>query len=162
MNTINPNSYGPLDVGQLEELEKTIGTKLPEDYRAFLVEFNGSRPEKRAFMAPEDPLEEEGEWSERELVGFYGLHNHNIPIDRDTMDAFKLNEAWADLQNDVPGNTLLPIGQDWSGNYVCLQLNPENFGEVCFFDHEYEVETKLAEDFSAFVESLTEESGNED
>ena len=158
MNIENPNPYGTVDVVQLEEFERKIGTRLPEDYRTFLLNSNGGKPQKRAFMAPEETLGEEGqyEWSERELVGFYGLHNQSVATERDNMEAFKLSEAWQDLQTDVPGNALLPIGQDWSGNYVCLHLDQERFGEVCFFDHDFEVETTLSKDFGTFAETLTQ------
>ncbi|RYX85106.1 SMI1/KNR4 family protein [bacterium] len=158
----NPNPYGALEVAQLEEFEKTIGAKLPEEYRAFLLKYNGGRPTRRAFMAPDDPLDEDSNWSEREVVGFYGLHEQDVAIERDTMDAFKLSEAWQDLQTDFPGKTLLPISQDWSGSYICLQLGKEKLGEICFFDHDYEVETKLADNFIAFGAMLTESTEDAD
>ena len=162
MNIKHPDPYGAVDVAQLEEFEKTIGARLPEDYRAFLLHSNGGRPEERAFMAPDDPLEEDSTWSGREIVGFYGLHTQIVPESRDTMGALKLNEAWQDLQNDAPANTLLPISQDWSGNYICLQLGQSGLGEVMYLDHEYEIEMPLAKNFTAFVEMLTKTAENED
>lgn len=161
MNIQNSNRYGKLDPAKLGEFETKLGARLPEDYRAFLLEHNGGKPEKRAFMAPDDPLDEDSELYERELAGFYALHEQNAPVGEATMDAFKLDEAWRDLQNDVPDNTLLPISQDTSGSYICLELSKEKFGSVCFFDHEYEVATTLAESFEAFLNTLTSgQSGN--
>ena len=162
MNIEHPNPYGAVDATQLEEFEKTIGARLPEDYRAFLLHSNGGKTERRAFTAPDDPLEEDSAWSEREIVGFYGLHTQIVAGSRDTMGALKLDEAWQDLQNDVPANTLLPISQDWSGNFICLQLGKNGLGEVMYFNHEYEIEVPLAKSFNAFVEMLSETAEDED
>jgi cell wall assembly regulator SMI1 len=162
MNIENSNLYGALEPAKLEAFEAKIGSRLPDEYRAFLLEHNGGLPDKRAFMAPDDPLDEDSEWSERELVGFYGLHEQNVPIREETMGAFKLSDAWRDLQTDVPGNTLLPISQDTGGSYVCIDISRNNFGEVCFFDHEYEVVVPLADSFQSFLELLTENSGGEE
>ncbi len=156
MNIQHSNDYGALEPEKLEAFEAQIGARLPDDYRAFLLEHNGGRPKERVFAAPDDPLEKEGAWNERELIGLYGLHEQNVPITESTMDALSLSKAWRDLQKDVPGNTLLPIGQDWSGSYVCLDLGRKRFGEVCFFDHEFEVTTTLAGDFESFLEQLIE------
>lgn len=145
----------------MADFETKIGAQLPNDYREFLLEHNGGRPEKSAFTAPDDPLEEDSEWVERELVGFYGLHEHDAPITQATMDAFKLSNAWRDFQKDVPGNTLLPISQDTSGSYICLDLGREHFGQVCLFDHEYDVAIPLAKIFETFLETLTESSGSQ-
>ena len=63
----------------------------------------------------------------------------------------------------------LPIGCDPGGNQICLVVKGQNYGQVFFWDHEFEADdgneptddnlTFIAPDFDAFLKSLHESDG---
>ena len=158
MNTtiLRSNSYGPLAPKTLEDFEHELGVSLPEEYRTFLLQHNGGTPQPACFLAPDDPLEGDASpQSEREVVCFFALHN-NAWSDS-TMQgslALPLQEAWRDLSAEQQESNLLPVGKDWSGNYICVGYQGQDRGRIFFYDHEYEVATPLAESFQAFLAAL--------
>lgn len=60
----------------------------------------------------------------------------------------------------------LPIGCDPGGNQICLAVKGQNYGQVFFWDHEFEADdgcepteenlTRIASSFDAFLDSLRE------
>ena len=153
---LRSNIYGPLTVEMLEDFERELKAQLPDDYRAFLLQHNGGTPQPACFLAPDDPLEGDASpQSEREVVCFFALH-HNAWDDstEEGSLAFPLQEAWRDLAAEQPESNLLPIGKDWSGNYICLKYAGQERGQVLFYDHEYEVATSLADTFEVFLVGL--------
>lgn len=147
MATINiANSYGALDEQRLLTLEKKIGVSLPNDYREFLIQFNGGEP------VPE------GVWIIEDVDGscvheFFGLHDDPKLLSLDCINnsEFGLPES------------LLPIAGDGLGDYVCLKVTGDDFGAIFFVDHEqhsyedresFEGIIRLKESFSEFISSL--------
>lgn len=59
MDIDDSNEHGFLKMGDLEDFEKSLGCKLPEDYRNFLIEHNGGTPEKYLVCWPgsDEPAE---------------------------------------------------------------------------------------------------------
>lgn len=148
---VNPSEYeqyGPLAEDRLHRLETALGQRLPDDYRAFLIEHNGGQPEPSLFTISE----EEGSDVVQE---FLGLH--------DGPRFLQLDNTWADHREWMP-ETLLPIALDPGGNMVCLGVSGEERGAVYFWDHElapgeggietFENSTPIAASFAAFVDGL--------
>lgn len=104
------------------DLEANVG-KLPEDYKAFLIEGDGARLRQfntvsgsefggvREIFALADP-----EGSYRKLPAVMTTYARRVP----------------------PG--FLPISDDQAGNLYCLGLVEPYRGQVYFWDHEYEAE----------------------
>ncbi len=113
---------GKTDVVTINKFEEIIGKTLPDDYRNFLLTFNGGKPESNEFEIPD----------ERNAAGvnlFYGILG-------------KLE--WGDLLfqrkallDRIP-HDVLPIGEASMGNAVCVSLQAATFGKVFFWDHEAE------------------------
>ncbi len=152
MNILHSNEYGSLDESALGAFEGEIGSRLPDEYRTFLLRHNGGVPDPACFLAPDDPFEEGSERSERELFCLFALHdgawNDDTP---EGSRGFPLQEAWRDLVAERGERDLLPVGRDLSGNYVCVGLLD---GSVSFYDHDYEVAVPLGEGFEAFLAAL--------
>ncbi len=66
---IHPNEYGSLKPEHLVLFEKKINARLPEDFRDYLLKYNGGKPVPNYYNLPSD----KGEASH--LHHFYGLHN---------------------------------------------------------------------------------------
>jgi hypothetical protein len=102
----------------LRELESVIG-RLPEDYRQWMLEFNGGEP----------AIEDESFWRHWSVSEFYGI-NPEVP----EMDIAGVLE---DFKGRMPAH-FLPIGEDAGGNQVCISTAKQDFGCVYLWDHENE------------------------
>lgn len=143
---VKPN--GKIALQAIEGFETAIGKKLPDDYKTFLLTFNGGKPGSNEFPIPD----------QQNAAGvdlFYGI------LEKREWGDLRLRRA--ELNDRVPKD-VLPIGDASCGNVVCLSLQPKTFGQVFFWDHELEAEEgetaifsnlfRIGNSFSDFFESL--------
>ena len=135
------NKFGVLDEKKLLLFERRIGTRLPEEYRQFLIEHNGGKPVPCDFKISEM----EGEDS---LHHVYGLHAGPIYL--------RLEEAYENHKGRIP-TSMIPIADDPAGNAICIGIGRKNAGKIFFWDHEEEENvTEICSSFGGFLESLFE------
>lgn len=138
------NPYGKLNIDELENFEKLIKYRLPEDYRHYLLNFNGAEPINTVCHISDV----EGETS---LHNMFGIHNGP--------EYTKLELEFGD-KNSTKKTGFLAFADDTFGNYFCLCLLAKKHGEVYFYDHERsnakKIKTlvKIAESFNNFMTSL--------
>jgi hypothetical protein len=118
------NKFGMLTVEKLEEFEQNYGIKLPDDYRSFLLRYNGGSPEPGIvdFVQYGD--------NQSDIVNYLcGIHN---------------GEYWASLEwytqtykGRIPVG-FIPFGYDPGGNLYLLGIDGIHLGKVYFWDHENE------------------------
>lgn len=147
--TLHANQFGPLTESRLTTFESELGSALPDEYRAFLLRFNGGVPDREAFDVPGE------EGGERPFHCFFALHDG--PWDDSTPEGsqgFPLQAALADFRADGGSADVLPIGKDWSGSYVCVGLAGANRGRVLYWDHEMEQLVPLAGTLAEFLAGL--------
>ena len=133
---------------ELRLLEEELGVRLPDDYRAFLVKFNGGRPEPNWFPV-------QGELGMGGVDLFLGV--------RGAGDWDDLLTAKRRLLERMPAH-MLPIADAECGNVICLSLGTSDSGSVYYWDHELEADEgevptysnlfKVADSFSAFFDSI--------
>lgn len=130
----------------VEEFEREIGTKLPEDYRKFLLDYNAAEIRPNIFWI-EDEKEENG------IRYFLGI----------------CEDEWYDLtanknnyRERVPPN-LLPFASDEDSSLVCISIEGDDYGRIYFWDrHQEGFDNKpdyrnvhlLADSFSNFLKKL--------
>jgi hypothetical protein len=127
---------------------------VPNDYEKFLFEKNGGFPKPNVFITIDQK-----ESSACEVL--FGLDDGITKYKHLT-----LNDKWVDLTKlqSMP-KEIYPIGQDGSGNQICLCLEGENYGKVYFYDHEWWNEDDegnvswenlylIANNFTEFIEKL--------
>lgn len=140
--------------------EAYIGHPLPADYRQFILQHNGGRPEPDAFT-----LNIFGRDEEDVVMCFFplrGLELGKVEVeDLEELRTWPLHCAWDDLRHDLVhlyerslDPALLPIGTDGSANYFCLVLNGPQQGAVLFLENEMADTVQLAPSFTAFLASL--------
>ena len=105
---------------RLRSAERKLGLDFPESYRRFLLAHNGGRPEPETFSLP-DGSTDLVDW-------FLGIHNGEEDNLLRYADAYK---------GRVPDD-LLPIAHDPGGNLICLGIAPPRFGQIFFWDHNWE------------------------
>lgn len=114
---------------EIRNVENDMGVSLPDDYRCFVSNHDGARPQPNIFSI-----------SESNESGV----NEFIPLRR-------IRRECTFIENLIDGR--MPIAWAEGGNYVCLDISPG--GGVFFWDHEEpERDTKLASNFSGFIELL--------
>lgn len=144
MNVLETNPHGKLTNDRLKAFESEIGIPLPDDYREFLLQHNGGKPDPCHFPIAEDT---------DSLHHVYGLH--------DGPTWFRLDDARQTYHGRIPAS-MIPIADDPYGNAICLGVTGNERGRIYFWDHENESDdepyfdniTTLAATFSDFVDSL--------
>jgi hypothetical protein len=146
---INAHPYGFVSSKAIEEFERRINKNLTQDYRAFLLEYNGGRPMPSFFWIK--PKEDGSA-----VYQFYGLHDGPKHLSIDTCIS---QESYG-----IP-SSMLPIGDDGLGNFICIGISPINQGKIYFLDHDlhpYQFPDspkgikKLADSFNGFLACLIE------
>lgn len=123
----------------VEEFEQEIGVQLPEDYRRFLLTYNGGEPVDGEFQVPG--------WGFSVVHFFYGLGTG--------FDAYNLD--WSrETFEDVFPDSITPIACDPGGCLVCLGVQGRSRGKVYFWDRGQMLDelALLAPDFDSFVANL--------
>lgn len=139
VEVVHSNRYGPLEAARLEAFESSIGARLPDDFRRFLIDHNGGRP------ALDHVLDAEGDDSLACLDGAYGLH--------DGPESRRLESTFAALRDALPAG-LVAFGNDPGGNQFCIGIAGEHRGRVYFWDHEAAGLMPLGESFAEFLSRL--------
>jgi len=107
-------------IDDINKVEVMIGHDFPEEYRNFLLVYNGGYPDKSIFAIPGQ--------GESLLGKFYGI---NVG-DRDDLL----------LVNDIFIGRIrcgfLSIASDQCGNQICISIRKCDYGKIFFWDHEYE------------------------
>ena len=102
------------------KLEKNFKIKLPEDYRNFLIQYNGGNIDDRYLYVKE--------LDEYMLMGYF----FGIGIEKGFSDINKINEEYDD---DIPKKSLL-IGTDEGSGFLLLVNDGKNDG-IWYYDHTY-------------------------
>lgn len=137
------DARGPsLAESDLDRFEDGLGTRLPHDYRRFLLHWNGGAPTPAAFHVG----------SEISTVSrFYSL-GALVPIDDLAMRQIA-------LQRLIPAG-LLAIARDVSANLICVAVLGDDYGRVLHFaiDRSSRIRqlppSSIARQFSTFLDDL--------
>jgi len=141
----------------IEKFEKQLGYSLPEDYRQFLLKYNGGDPYLISYRSH---LNEE---KETEIVCFFGIDNKFDPsymgIDNYSRNANNLLFMWSNYQAlcGMP-NHILYIA-DSSITAILMSVGPEDYGYI----YSGSTEDGIYDDFSekrARKTSIIEEMKN--
>ncbi len=113
----------PLD---LDELEKRLSISLPDQYRTWLLKFNGGQPVPGRFSLDGGETLDGVAW-------FFAVHDGEF-------NNFETEFIyWTQTTKRLPDN-LVPIATDGSGNLICLSFGGDDKGKVYFWEHESEAE----------------------
>lgn len=130
---------------RLQKFEADTGLTLPDDYRAFLLKYNGGAPVDCRFEIAD--LREDAQ-----VDYLYGLDRPNWG---------NLEKQLSRWRDEMPDGFLV-IGHDPGGAFLIMGTAGEYAGKVYFWDHQHrslqssrEQNTyPLADSFTAFMESL--------
>jgi len=127
--TVNMSGGTARNAAEIAASEANLGVQLPDDYRAFVAQDDGARPDNNRY-----------ELNEANGFGVSAF----IPLAR-------IAEERRYIEN-LPA-ARFPVAWDESGNYVCLETGAR--GGVYFWDHEEpHREYRLTDNFGQFLENL--------
>ncbi|OBX82486.1 SMI1/KNR4 family protein [Moraxella nonliquefaciens] len=122
-----PNPFGSCNMDKIESFERKFSIKIPEDYKEYLLNFNGAKPINKICRLNND---------ETSIHHMYGLHN----IEYCSIDVKNRELFFAD---------------DSFGNLFFIDLTQkEEYGFVYFMDHETGKTTFINQSFNKFITSL--------
>lgn len=143
---MNLDAFGMEFEDLIEELEVLIGFPLPDDYKKFLIEYNGGTSKVRYSKFFVEEL------------------NQEIPLDVlfgiGVKRTFDLGVCFEEFEEDLLPNSLI-IGDDPGSGLIVLITDAENYG-VYYWDHSFyfpqsseeENTYKIAESFQDFIDGL--------
>ncbi|SUD91844.1 MULTISPECIES: SMI1/KNR4 family protein [Psychrobacter] len=120
----NITGFGQLTNSEIEAFEKQYSINLPQEFRSFLMKYNGGKvyPETFVFHDKTDASS---------ISYFLGIglkeYYYNLSY---TFDMFR---------DRVPNN-LFPIARDPGGNLILVGLSGKELGKIYFWDHEFEAD----------------------
>ncbi len=130
------SKYGNGSEEYVNGLERKLGIKLDEEYRKFLVKYNGGD-------TPNTHVGIRG--CSTDLRYLYGINTE------ESIEDHLQIPVWENKQ-------YLPIGTDFFGNYFVIGLSDENKGKVFFCNHERGFAVKqIADSFKVFLSKCKSE-----
>lgn len=139
---------GPLDEEILIRHENEWGFTLPADYREFLLQYNGGRPNPKFFVFKDS----ENGSSIHTFLGFSDEYSKSLVKKRSM------------FHKRIPMR-FFPIAYDDGGNLICISVSGNDYGKVYFWDHDFEADTGespetadnctlIADEFTQFIDNL--------
>ena len=123
LEVIRPKGVRAATEKQISELEKSLGCKLPNEYRNFLLSVNGGRPNPDCVRVPGVP------YIENVGVGtLFHLRASKPDMDEITYEVQRTNEL-------LPKGHLPIAG---SSDLFTISLSPKSFGAVYWWNHDTE------------------------
>ena len=127
---------------KISAFEERFNISLPEQYRSFLLKYNGGITPETEFKYKRTAID---------IRAFYGIGQ--------SIDYYSFDNIFENILKDILplalfiDNGILPIAEDSFGNYITIGIDGENTGKVFFCDHEKGMKTKLlTETFSGFLQ----------
>ncbi|MBN1312390.1 MAG: SMI1/KNR4 family protein [Anaerolineae bacterium] len=120
------DSGSALTEHDIEAAENAMGVRFPDDYRHFLLQNNGGKPDPNMFLIPDHPIP-----GQSDLLDWFYCIVHDSPID--------IISACRAFKGRVP-EECLSIGCDPGGNQICLVISGTEQGKIYFWDHEEEAD----------------------
>ena len=131
-----------LTAAELAQFEQEKGIRIPDEYKNFLTE-------QCAFYVTDDygfPMQETSD-----ITSDDGCEKLDLFYNREFItgsDSFRAQ--W--------GSSVLPIGENMGGDYVCIGIDAKHFGRIYFLYHEDEEREDglylIADSFEAFLRSF--------
>jgi len=141
----------------IEKLEKTIGTKLPNDFKDFYKLHNGQNNsagliESEELLSFDRIIDEWSVW--KGLLDKKSFEKSGVPFESDADEGIKniwWNKFW------------IPFTYDGSGNHYCIDLDPDKggkVGQVIRMWHDDSERTLIADSFKEFISGYADDLSN--
>ena len=129
-------------------IESYLNVKVPQDYKAFLLRFNGGIPEESCIDFNGEKLNIPGE----DIKFFFNIGKKVTNTLKHKMDS---------IGDNLPAK-IIYIANTHGGNFFLLSLRDDSYGSVYYKDHEYEDTLDFDPLNNLFPESIVKVADNFD
>lgn len=131
-------NYKSISIDTIERMEDRLQITLPDDYKQFVLKYDGGYPHPNHFKVDEK----------------VEILNNLLSLDENETD--NIYEVLEDLQNRI-GDQLIPFAEDGFGNLLCFDYSADK--TIVFWDHEknyddFKESTIVCSSFSSLIENL--------
>ena len=131
-------NYKDSSINIIERVEHRLQITLPEDYKQFVLKYDGGYPSPNHFK----------------VDGKVEIFNNLISLDENEYD--NIYEILEDLQDRL-SDQLIPFAEDGFGNLLCFDYSADK--NIVFWDHEknydnFKESTFVCDSFSSLIENL--------
>ena len=131
-------NYKDSSIDIIESVEHRLQITLPEDYKQFVLKYDGGYPNPNHFK----------------VGGKLEIFNNLISLDENEDN--NIYEILEDLQDRI-GAQLIPFAEDGFGNLLCFDYSADK--SIVFWNHEknyddFKEATFVCSSFSSLIESL--------
>jgi hypothetical protein len=143
MQIIESLSRNGASESTIQQFEGEIARRLPDDYRQFIAQTNGGRPDPSRFTihSPNGANDSVVDW-------FLTL---------DSSEKLYTVKKYSSMYQDRIPSGVIPIGCDPFGNLLLLDVGTRDFGCLYFWDHEKEsMDDRTWDNISLLATSFTE------
>ena len=134
------SKFGHADISEIEKLQEKYNIIFPQDYRCFLLNYNGGDTPNTKFRI---------KGVSSDIRAFFGIGSADKNAENNDLDIWIESEVY-------------PIACDSFGNTIVIGINEKNNGSVFFCDHEKGGEmTLIANSFAGFVSKCKSEKISE-
>jgi hypothetical protein len=137
----------PLSDGDIVEMEKKLAVSLPEDYKTFLKQYNGGRPDPKFF-----PIFGFKNNTVGQVQDFFGID--------DPFESCRLDWNFQTFFGRIPDN-LFPIACEDGGSLICLSISGSDKGAIYYWDYYGETQPpsydniyQIAGTFQGFLDNI--------
>jgi hypothetical protein len=122
----------PMTEEELAAIERSLGERLPEDFRDFLRTYGDAMFEALTFFRPvrSSSISSSPFGRSRILEGGAFSHFYGSSAAKQS-----LAESITLYKGRMP-DTIIPIGDEGGGNQICLGIKGDERGKVYYWDHE--------------------------
>ena len=121
------SKFKKIDMNGVEEYENKISEKLPDQFRTFIIKYNGGETPNTSFKSGRESSD---------IKGFYGLGDVKYSLDK-----------IVPIENN--GTKYLPVALDSFGNKILIDFKN---GDISFMNHENGKITELVENLKTFID----------
>lgn len=140
--------FALINENAIQALEQRIKVALPDDYREYLLQYNGGNFNEPSFRSPD------GEGPSDALTFMHGI---GAPMPLFELGREKDLAIWDDNEaffEDGKPPEIVPIGYTLCGYFILLVTHPDDFG--CILHRTFEESFFLADGIGEFFELLGE------
>ncbi|WP_171645661.1 SMI1/KNR4 family protein [Paenibacillus phytorum] len=142
------NTFAPISLENIQEVEKRYAFKLPNDYKDFLLKYNGGNPSPNVMFTTKNGI------LTSYLISVLPLFDWEVP-------SLVSNFLFFNKERKLLAN-IITIGHDPLRNLVCISVAGNDSGFVYYWDFmnddcdkpSYNHLVLITESFSKFIEGL--------
>jgi len=136
------DSFDPIGPSDLLQFEQELNATLPDDYKRFLLKWNGCYFQDEVRYPYLEPCPY-GEYGIVEC--FCGLNTGY-----DSADLRRQLKVWGERL----GTDVIPIGDDIFSDQICLSITGRYYGKVYFWHRDDELRVLVGNTFSQFLDNI--------